>query len=256
MWALLPEKCPYLAVIMTAGHLLLPVAAQSQFVVSSRAGLISYTDGRVVLLNPTDEQDELDPFHHVSTGGRLLTKDGRAEMILSPNRLLRLDKFTEIELLSDDITDGQVGILSGSVICDLMRLPKRHSITVFIDQAKLEFLKRGLYRVDIGFDGTAELSVLCGKALVSLGDFEGEAGPNRRMRLTSGSSPTELDDFRGGEFYAWHRKRAQLISEARRRGQKLEVARKRTQQDNVNAGTSLYTIPGILGTPQRPITTQ
>ena len=253
MPVLFRKDSPCFAVIAAAGLVLLvPLSAQSQFVVSPRAGLISYTEGKVVLLNPTDEHGSPDLSNDVREGGRLSTKNGRTEMLLGPDRLLRLDRFTEIELLESDIADVQVRIVSGSVIFDLAKSPGKHSVAAFFDQAKIEFVKRGLYRVGVGLDGTAELSVLRGKTLVSLGGAEQEVSAKRAILLASGSSASEFDDMQGDRFHAWHRKRAKFISETRRHGRRLEVAMRRGKQKKLGIqGSALVAIPGV--SPQRPV---
>ena len=58
---------------------------------------------------------------HVSEGGRLMTREGRAEIVLSPYGVLRLDEHTEVELVSNDITDARVRLISGSIIFDLAK---------------------------------------------------------------------------------------------------------------------------------------
>ena len=251
MRVLLRKRSRYFPVTATAGLVLLgPLQTHSQFVVSARAGLISYTEGRVELLNSPNERNNPDPLNDVSEGGQLSTENGRAEMLLGPDRFLRLGTLTKIELLASDITDVQVRIVSGTVIFDLTKLSGRHSVTLFFDQAKIEFIKRGLYRVGVGLDGTAELSVLKGKTLVSIGGAEQEVPAKRSILLTTGSSTSVLDDFQGDRFHAWHRKRAKFISEARRHGQKLEVARRSGEQKAGIRG-SLLAIPGV--SPQRPV---
>ena len=227
MWVLHKANFSCLAV---AGLLLIPLPAQGQFVVSSRAGLISYTDGQVALLNPSEDDDPRELTDHVGEGGRLSTEDGRAEMILTPGGMLRLDKFSELELLSNDITDVQVRILSGSVILDLWKQAKRHSIALFV--------KRGRYRVDVGFDGTAELSVLRGKTIVSLGDVERDVGTKHRIRLTADLPGSEIQGAPHGTFDGWDRKRAHFLSELRRRGEKLAVGAR-------GAPTAPVGIPGV-----------
>ena len=226
--------------------LLLPVAVQSQFVVAPRAGLISLTEGQVVLLNPSDGDSNPDLSNDVIEGGRLSTKHGRAEVVLTPNCLLRLDKSTDIELVASDITDVQVRMLSGSVIIDLMKAPKKHSVTALFEEVKIAFVKRGMYRVDAAPDGPAQLSVLRGKALVSSEGAELEVAAKQSMPLTSSSAATELASFQGNAFHAWNRKRAKFISEARRRGQQLALGNPRQR-----AGSTPVNVPG-MATPQRP----
>ena len=203
---------------------LLEITAPGQFVIfiSPRAGLVSHTEGHVMLGDATEGIE----LAHVSEGGRLMTREGRAEIVLSPYGVLRLDEHTEVELVSNDITDVRVRLISGSIIFDLAKDPGTRSVTLLCEKARIQLIGHGLYRADAA-DGTAALRGLQGRTWVSLNGTEQEVGSNHSIRLIAGFPAVKLGRSRDDRFETWNRDRARKIRKARRYGKKLARAERR-----------------------------
>ncbi len=146
---------------------------------------------------------------------------------MSPNAVLRLDERSEIELVSDDITDVQVRLLSGSVIFDLAKGPEQHTVTLLCENARVRIMKRGIYRADAGAGTSGALRVFQGRIRVSLNGTEQEVGANQSIRLIAGLSAVKVGKYRADMFDTWNRDRARMIDKATRYGKKLARAERR-----------------------------
>ena len=199
---------------------LLEITTPGQFVIfiSPRAGLVSHTDGHVMLGDATEGIE----LAHVSEGGRLMTREGRAEIVLSPYGVLRLDEHTEVELVSNDITDARVRLISGSIIFDLAKGSGTHSVTLLCENARIQLIGHGLYRADAADGTAAALRVFQGRTWVSLNGTEQEVGSNHSIRLIAGLPAVKLGGSRDDRFETWNRDRARMIRKVRRYAKKLQ----------------------------------
>ncbi len=145
--------------------LLTPTNAQD--VISHRPGLLTYTVGVVELLGARPGQDQPGRLVHVEEDQALVTETGRAEILLGPDRFLRLGDATHIELVSAEASDVELRLRAGSVIVDLPRALHSDRITLWCDDARVRIVQRGLYRLDRPPGQRATLKVFRGKAIVA-----------------------------------------------------------------------------------------
>ena len=201
---------------------LFAISAPGQFVIfiSPRAGLVSHTEGHVRPAAAAAGEDSV----HLGEGERLTTGEGRAEITLGAHSVLRLDQHSQVELVSDDITDVQVRLLSGSVIFDVAKAPGEYSIALLVENARIRLMKRGVYRADAAEGMAPALRVLQGKTHVSFHGTEREVGPGHSIRLLAGLPTTLLSGFQGDMFDAWNRERARSLNKVKRLGRKLARA--------------------------------
>ena len=82
----------------------------AQSVISVRSGLINYSDGAVVVDNqPVVNRNGR--YASLKDGSELMTRDGRAELLLTPNAYLRVGENSGIRLVSGSLSDTQVELL-------------------------------------------------------------------------------------------------------------------------------------------------
>src|SRR5690349_13039232 len=107
--------------ILLGGCLVLAVAApfpaSAQSVVSTHSGLIYFFEGSV-FLGDQPLQQKFGSFPDIGEGRQLRTEHGRAEVLLTPGVMLRIDENSAIRLISDKLSDTRVELLGGSGILE------------------------------------------------------------------------------------------------------------------------------------------
>lgn len=141
----------------------LPAFAQS--VIPARAGLIHYTEGRV-FLGDTAVQAGAGQFAQLKPQETLRTEEGRAELLLNPGAFLRVGENTTIRMLSNDVTNARIELVSGSVILEIIESMKGSAVTIEYRDQAVSVVNRGIYRLD---SNPAGLRVFDGKAGVLAG---------------------------------------------------------------------------------------
>jgi FecR protein len=150
--------CPFLPY----PSFLLPQAL-GQSVISARSGLVNYFEG-VVFLDGQPLARKSGTFARMREGSTLLTESGRAEVLLTPDTYLRIGADSSIRMISSDIDNTQVELLSGSSMLDSARAPAGAFVRIVFKDATIRFLKPGNYRMDADppqlrvYEGEAEVT--------------------------------------------------------------------------------------------------
>ncbi len=197
---------PVLLLVVLLGIAGQPLVAQN--VISAQAGLVNFTEGPV-LLNGREAQPARGVFPQMKEQDQLRTTRGRAELLLSPGVFLRLGRESSVRLVSGDITDSRVELMTGSVVLEAGEIPKKTAVTLMVGDASVSILKRGLYR--IGAD-PAELRVFDGKARVVSDGKPIELGKGRSLSLTGNSVVAKFDRKDSDTLDQWSNRRAQYLS--------------------------------------------
>lgn len=166
--------------------------ARGQTVISASTGLVHYSEGRVFI----DEAPFLfDPAHfvHLEEGQRLRTDRGRAELMLIPDVLLRLDNGAEIEMLSGGLTDASVLLVSGSCTVEVRRKFASGKAEVHLPSAVVRFDKNGLYRLHNSRRETPSVEVFRGRATVIAPAFRSTLKAKRSVLLAKGVAEPQIE---------------------------------------------------------------
>jgi FecR protein len=124
----------------------LPVLAQS--VISAHSGLIHFSDGSVFLDDQRLEQ-KTGKFDQINNGSELRTQDGRAEVLLTPGTFLRVGANSAIRMVSNQLDDTRVELLSGSAVLDQgSDTLANTSVTILYNLDQVHIKKAGRYRFD------------------------------------------------------------------------------------------------------------
>jgi hypothetical protein len=137
--------------------------ASGQSVISARSGLVNFFEG-VVFLDGQPLAPKAGTFPRMREGSTLGTESGRAEVLLTPDTYLRIGEDSSIRMISGDIDDTRVELLSGSAIVDSSKAPDGGFVKVIFKDATVRILKPGNYRMDAE---TAQLRVYAGEAEVT-----------------------------------------------------------------------------------------
>src|SRR5271155_1212686 len=127
---------------------LLGLPALAQSVISAHSGLIHFSDGSVFLDDQRVEQ-KTGKFGQMNNGSELRTEDGRAEVLLTPGTFLRVGANSAIRMLSNQLDDTRVELLSGSAVLNQgSDTLASTSVTILynLDQARIK--QPGRYRFD------------------------------------------------------------------------------------------------------------
>ncbi len=111
--------------------LLVPVLphASAQSVISARSGLVNFFEG-VVFLDGQPLERKSGTFPRLREGSTLVTESGRAEVLLTPDTYIRIGETSSIRMISNDIDDTRVELLSGSAILDSAQAPAGEFVKV------------------------------------------------------------------------------------------------------------------------------
>ena len=219
-------------------------AAQAQFVISPRAGLVHHLDGRVLVAGQQLGEDEVQ-FRRVGPGQVLATgEDGRCEVLLGPGSVLRVGPGSSIRMLSDDITDIRVELLGGSAIIDWNGGTEDTPIRLMQGNSRIVLHKHGLYRLDSYPESGGRLRVFSGEARLKRDEMQATALNGQEIRLGSGDVEG-FDRKQTDSLDAWNRERRRFISKVN------SLARTRNQQ--IVAGFRKLARHLRNGQPQRPL---
>jgi hypothetical protein len=122
-----------------------PVFGQS--VISARSGLINYSEGDV-LVNGQVLQRKFGSYTTLKEGSDLVTRSGRAEILLTPNTYLRVGEESGVKMISADLGDTKVELLGGSAILDSSTAPGKTPVSVTVKNAVVRFVTPGKFRID------------------------------------------------------------------------------------------------------------
>jgi len=186
--------------------------ACAQSVVSIRSGLVHYIEGQVLLDDKPAAISKFGQFPQVRNESTLRTREGRAEILLSPGSFLRLAENSAFRMENDDLADTRVVLLEGEALLELTELTKGNSIRVKAGEAVIVPTKEGLYRIDAQ---AGVLKVFEGRAKVTLADVTKEFKKGREVSLQGAElASVKFDPNVGDPLYRWSSRRSSYIAMA------------------------------------------
>jgi len=110
--------------------------ASTQFLVSTKAGLVNYVQGSATVKAATVAK----PGNMIMTGA-----DGAVEILLNPGSYLRMGANTKVVLDKVDLYDIALRILEGSAVIEANGFNKDLPLHVTTSDLKMEIIKDGIY---------------------------------------------------------------------------------------------------------------
>jgi hypothetical protein len=192
--------------------LLIPVSGQS--VVSTHSGVVYFFEGSVFIGDQPLEQ-KFGRFPDIGEGGELRTEKGRAEVLLTPGVFLRVAENSSIKMVSTNLSDTRVELMSGSAILESTESNAGDSVSLTYKDWDVKLPQEGVVRIDAD---PAQVNVYKGEAEVQTSDPE--AGKDARVTVTSGQNlplakvlvPEDTTVASNDPFKAWAMSRSQDIS--------------------------------------------
>jgi hypothetical protein len=142
--------------------LAIPSAARAQKIVGVKAGILQSIKGEVYL---EDKRLKLPQNGHIQmqNGQLLSTKQGYAEVLLSPGAYLRLGEDSCVRMDDNQLGNTQIALTQGSALIEVVQEIEGNRITFAIAASVVEIERAGLYRL---YALPGELRVYRGEAKV------------------------------------------------------------------------------------------
>ena len=187
-----------------------PSSASGQAVISARSGVVHFFEGSVFI---GDRQLEpgFGKFPDMADGAELRTAQGRAEVLLTPGVLLRINETSAIRMLSNNLADTRVELLGGSAILESMEAPRDTSAVLIYKNWQVRVPEVGVCRIDSEppqvtvYRGVAEVST--GRQGTAVAVKAGERLPLSEVLVPDQSSFETVDAFSN-----WAMQRSRAVS--------------------------------------------
>ena len=188
--------------------------AFGQYVISAHSGVVQTVDGRAYL-NDKAVDVKFGQFPDIKNNQEFRTEEGRAEILLTPGVFLRMGENSSIRMVSNELSDTRVEVLTGAAMveCDEAQKgeAKDNAITLIYKGHSALLLKHGLYRLDTN---PASFKVYEGEAIV-----KGESGQvtlkaGKETSLTGVLMAESFDKKAADELYLWSNQRSGYLAQA------------------------------------------
>lgn len=189
-----------------AAVFLLQVLASAQSVVAVHSGVVNYFEG-AVSVDGTPLEQKFGHFQEVKQGSELRSDQGRAEILLTPGVLLRVDENSSIRMLSTRLDDTRVDFIGGSVVVDSTQATA--PVVVSFKEYQVRFKQPGKYRLN---SAPAALRVEVGEAQVALSGKTVVVGDSRVLPFTPALIAQFASTLPPDEFDRWSLERSQMLS--------------------------------------------
>jgi hypothetical protein len=177
-------------------------------------GTVNFTEGQVTL-----NGQSLPPYstHAAAVSGNqvLETRDGKAEVLLTPGVFFRLGENSAMRMISTKLEETRVDLLHGTGMLEVTDHPKESDLTVGMAGSQTMIEKPGLY----GFNAErGTVSALDGRATVYRGNKHAEVTKGSELVLTQGKKLKSHDlDVKVAErdsLYRWSKLRSDYDAQA------------------------------------------
>jgi len=142
------------------------------------------------------------------------TRQGRAELLLTPGVFLRLGDASSVRMISPNLGDTRVELLQGRAIVEVTEIFKDSNLSVMLGGASTRLDKEGLYSFHAD---TRQVRVLDGKATILANDRQVNLGKGHQLTLAGKFKPEHFDaKVAAAEdpLYAWSNLRSEYEAEA------------------------------------------
>ncbi len=206
---------------------LLSSAAAAQHLISSKAGFVNRTDGKVYIQREDNEEGEKGPASlgtQMRDGDRISTEaESYAEILLNPGSYLRLNQSSEVQALDTSLAQVRFELIKGSMIVEVGEVNKKTPIEMVTPHGTFFITKDGLHRIDTR-DGVTSVAVRQGD--IYLGTRE-EVLVNKAVKIKRGNvaqltgtpqpALAKLDKDKVDSFDLWSFQRAETLMVANMR---------------------------------------
>lgn len=180
----------------------------------AQPGMINYIEGQVSVGSQPLNQDAVG-HASLQAGQSIETQNGKAEVLLSPGVILRLDSNSVLMMNSPGIANTDLTLQRGRAIVEADEVLPQNNIIIRVGNSMVRLEKKGLYQVDAGngliqtFDGQADVQVN-GRNLKVSGGHELALDTNANLKVRGFDKKKASE----AEFYRWASLRSSYLAEA------------------------------------------
>ncbi len=202
-------------IMLLAGILSVPAWADTPNMNMNPAqpGMLNYVEGQASIgsqpLNPSAIGQA-----SLQAGQSLSTQKGRAELLLTPGVILRLDNNGAVLMNSPGIADTELTLQRGRAIVEADQVIPENHILIHVGNATVLIEKHGLYELDANsgqirtFDGKADVQVN-GRNIGVKGGHQLALNAGDKLKARGFDKKAQED-----EFYRWASLRSSYLAEA------------------------------------------
>ncbi len=177
-------------------------------------GTLNYVEGQVLVQGQKETPKSVGSTY-VESNQDLQTRNGNAEMLLTPGVYLRLGHNSDVKMISPGLADTQVKLTSGSAMLEVDELFNENDVSVVVGNATVQVEKKGLYSFDAA---EPSVSVLDGKAVVREGDQQVQLKKGREVVLASSErlrpEKYSKSSYKDDPLYRWSKLRSEYATES------------------------------------------
>ena len=178
-----------------------------------RPGMINYTEGQVLLNGNTIGSRSIGRAE-AEPGGVLQTRQGRAEMLLTPGVFLRLGQNSAVKMIDPSLIDTQVELQQGKAMIEVDQIAGENHLNVVTNGVETRLEKNGIYEFHAN---PGLLAVYDGQAVVAADDRSVEVKKGHELPLGPGLPAAKAQKFdrdQTDDLYAWSKLRSSYVAEA------------------------------------------
>lgn len=179
-------------------------------------GTLNYIEGSASL-NGEAVSRKADGSATLEPGQTISTRDGRAEVLLTPGVYLRLGHNSTVKMISPDITNTAVAVENGTADVEVDQLFKENDIHIVVNRVPVQLVKTGLYEFNANNDTAM---VFKGEAAIDRGGRHWtEVKAGHEVNLSEGAADVNSTKFNVNEaensgLYRWSSLRSDYLAEA------------------------------------------
>jgi len=177
-------------------------------------GTLNYVEGQVSVQGQKQSPKSVGTTY-LELNHVLDTRNGNAEMLLTPGVFLRVGHNSEVKMISPGLADTQVQLTNGSAMLEVDELFKENNLSVVVDGATTRIEKQGLYDFNAN---PPSVKVLDGKAVTFEGDREVKLKKGHETLLAEAQPLAQQkynkDQIEDDPLYRWSKLRGEYASES------------------------------------------
>jgi len=174
-------------------------------------GTVNYIEGQVAI-NGSNLNMRTSGAAMLQAGQVLTTRDGKAEILLSPGVFLRVGRNSQIRMISPELLDPRFELTHGEAMVEVDKNLKDAHVGAIVRGTEGSILKAGLYRFD---SDKGLMEVIDGKLAVMENGRSKEIGRGKEFMLNGGPVPVvaSFDRKAEDELLAWSAMRSGYMAE-------------------------------------------
>jgi hypothetical protein len=175
-------------------------------------GTVNYVEGQAELAGQALNQNSVGT--QILPGQTLTTQNGRAEILMTPGVILRVDNNSAITADSVELGAIHFTVQQGRAMVECDQILKNDNIAIAVNGVNAVLLKKGLYEFTAG---PGQVRVWDGQAKVDIAGKEMHVDSGHQLAMTIDGKPKAEGFNKTADedaFYRWSSLRASYLAEA------------------------------------------